>query len=1131
LANLAQSLRKYRERRGFRTSQYIQAKVALLNDYMRSSGLSACVVGVSGGVDSAVVLGLIVKASKAPGSPIKRILAALMPMASSCGATNQNIATDKGRLVCQALGVETATMDLSEPQKALQAVVDAGSSMNGTPWSVGQLVSYLRTPALYYLAALLAQEGHPALLCGTTNRDEGAYIGFFGKASDGMVDMQLISDIHKSEVREVARELGIPDGVIDAVPTGDTFDGRVDEEMIGAPYDFLEFYTGNLIGPNRFSSELESLSFDTQCAAWIENIELLHRKNLHKYLAGSPAVHLDIYPRAVPGGWRNESYPPLPADPRPTGLVGEFQLDPLPDLFGQDTQVESRSPLDFGPSARVVDQALSPQECQWLIEQYHRVSPVAVNQHGNRKDFVEGQDSVGSQRATCYGPQLADLIWSRIQGHFSEIRVMEPTSPTDWNGHRVWRAIAINPVFRFIDYPPGGWLVPHYDAGYDFKDGRRHTLMSLVVYLDANGSTRFMLDHQRHLPIEERCHDDWTRRAEPHEILADVPSLPGRILLFDHRLLHDASPWEGPGNRIIVRTDVIFERCGLQPCPVPPSSAAHKSPAPEEASLRKAKLDPYYGPALPLLKNLAGLEEAGFFEDTGDGSRDRRYASDWMVTPLHRIQENLKNTPLDSWLAVLVTTGAMCPVHPGHIEMMERAKTELEARGATVLGGYLSPSHDEYLKLKCGDGAMTADHRLYLCQQAIKNSDWLMVDPWESLHTDLAVNFTEVLERLSAYLSKHIRTQRPIQVVYVFGGDNARFSLTFVARGASICIPRQGYEERFQLYSQHPLVDGRPNMMFSNGPCIENLASSKVRQGATETLKPEVQLLWNSWKNSQPARNLVLHLRDEENWSVALWPQTQELAQARQDFMQGLRQIVTETFERTGQPVQLHNIRLSQQAVDYPQVDEGCQTISLDPCFKGDFNLGLSRCFSLADSQAYPELVARPGWPDVESQLAALPPGRYTLIDDDLATGWTKQRVLEALPEHCQVISFKQLCLLNRQQDDTDFDLADSRDFLVGSREGGLVVRLPNGQLARAPYILPYVQPVERTTIPLSSYFRFSTAIWKLNRRFFEQYNPKFRVDQSWPAFQTLAYYLGFKPETPMIELCDWHLLRLNLGE
>ncbi|MEO5729362.1 MAG: NAD(+) synthase, partial [Byssovorax sp.] len=241
--DLARALQALRRRRGFEVGRCMEAKTTLLNAYLTESGLQACVVGVSGGVDSAVTLGLVCRAAEQPGSPIRKVVAALMPLFVSDGATNQDIALARGREVAERFGAQAITVDLSSGHGSVKSAVDEALGAAGGPWASGQLVSYLRTPALYYLASLLTQQGFPSVLLGTTNRDEGGYIGFFGKASDGMVDIQLISDLHKSEVYQVARHLGVPTSVIDANPTGDVFDGRTDEEMIGAPYDFIELYT------------------------------------------------------------------------------------------------------------------------------------------------------------------------------------------------------------------------------------------------------------------------------------------------------------------------------------------------------------------------------------------------------------------------------------------------------------------------------------------------------------------------------------------------------------------------------------------------------------------------------------------------------------------------------------------------------------------------------------------------------------------------------------------------------------------------------------------------------------------------------------------------------------------------
>jgi NAD+ synthase (glutamine-hydrolysing) len=141
-----------------------------------------------------------------------------------------------------------------------------------------------------------------SVVVGTTNRSEGAYIGFFGKASDGMVDIQPIYDIHKSEVYQVAKLLGVPQNIIDATPSGDVFDGRVDEQMIGASYDFLELYQLILSNPNKYSilDCIMSNNAKEEFDMYAKVIETLHTKNNHKKT--SPAIFLDVLDRHVPGG-------------------------------------------------------------------------------------------------------------------------------------------------------------------------------------------------------------------------------------------------------------------------------------------------------------------------------------------------------------------------------------------------------------------------------------------------------------------------------------------------------------------------------------------------------------------------------------------------------------------------------------------------------------------------------------------------------------------------------------------------------------------------------------------------------------------------------------------------------------
>ena len=311
---LMKLLESARAKRAFDVDTYVNKKCKAINKYFTECRIDSCVVGISGGVDSAVVLGLLGHASQQPGSPIKRIVAARLPV-SGIGTSNQTVASERGGEAIYRMNViygdviKPWSADLSHGLNSIATMVEHGSTdshVNRNAWAYGQISSIIRTPALYYIAALLQDNGNNcAVVVGTTNRSEGAYIGFFGKASDAMVDIQPISDIHKSEVYEVAKYLHVPDSIIQAVPAGDVWDGQTDEQMFGSTYEHLELYqlvmTSKVerifIGCYLCADALSELR--THFAA----IEKIHKRNAHKYRVGSPAVHFDIMERTVPGGW------------------------------------------------------------------------------------------------------------------------------------------------------------------------------------------------------------------------------------------------------------------------------------------------------------------------------------------------------------------------------------------------------------------------------------------------------------------------------------------------------------------------------------------------------------------------------------------------------------------------------------------------------------------------------------------------------------------------------------------------------------------------------------------------------------------------------------------------------------
>lgn len=288
---------------------YVKEKVKMLNNYLTKCGLDAVLIAISGGVDSALVLKLAEAAKNEPNSPLKKIYAVTLPIYDSV-LTNQSDTVKRAEDVMKNTDCEALTIDMRNIYDAnVQTAQTYGFTADN--WSNGQMGAYVRTSFLYYLTAVINAQGYKPILLGTTNRDEGSYLGYVGKASDGMVDVQVISDIYKSEVYQVAEYLKVPESILGVTPNGDMYDGRVDTEVFGAPYTMVELF--NRIKAVQVNPEHQHPLFDIHVSPeakdewnqYATNLEKLHRYNAHKYLGLSPAVHLDLWSTEVKGGYIN----------------------------------------------------------------------------------------------------------------------------------------------------------------------------------------------------------------------------------------------------------------------------------------------------------------------------------------------------------------------------------------------------------------------------------------------------------------------------------------------------------------------------------------------------------------------------------------------------------------------------------------------------------------------------------------------------------------------------------------------------------------------------------------------------------------------------------------------------------
>ena len=196
-----------------------------IKDYAKENNIQQLVVGVSGGIDSAVVSTLCALT----GIPT---LCLVMPI------RQKQEQTDLGIDHCIWLNTHymNATFEMIDLTKVFETFEDMFKSPKNE-LALANSRARLRMMTLYQKAQTFG-----GLVVGTGNKVEDFGVGFYTKYGDGGVDISPIADLYKSEVWDIARELGIDQRIIDAKPTDGLWDdGRVDEDQLdGMSYQELE---------------------------------------------------------------------------------------------------------------------------------------------------------------------------------------------------------------------------------------------------------------------------------------------------------------------------------------------------------------------------------------------------------------------------------------------------------------------------------------------------------------------------------------------------------------------------------------------------------------------------------------------------------------------------------------------------------------------------------------------------------------------------------------------------------------------------------------------------------------------------------------------------------------------------
>lgn len=189
-------------------------------DYVASARTKGVVIGISGGLDSAVVAALAVRAL----GP-ERVHGFALP-----SLNNHAEDLEHAKELAAHLGIELGVHEV-------QPVVDAALSILGgeaEPAMRGNLTARARMAILY---AEAARRG--CIVLGTGNKSE-LLVGYFTKYGDGGTDLLPIGDLYKTQVRLLAAELGVPAGIIERPPTAGLWEGQTDEEELGMTYEVLD---------------------------------------------------------------------------------------------------------------------------------------------------------------------------------------------------------------------------------------------------------------------------------------------------------------------------------------------------------------------------------------------------------------------------------------------------------------------------------------------------------------------------------------------------------------------------------------------------------------------------------------------------------------------------------------------------------------------------------------------------------------------------------------------------------------------------------------------------------------------------------------------------------------------------